>query len=76
MRKRISDYHRRIARNGGALAMDEMDLCDQQIGCAGVTFTLPPSSSDEAETSSAAELLLQQVMVHLHSTCGNNDFKN
>ena len=42
--------------------MDEMELCDQQIGCAGVTFTLPPSSSDEAETSPAAELL--QVMVH------------
>ena len=62
MRKQISGYHRRIAGNGGALAMDEMDLCDQQIGCAGVTFTLPPSSSDAAEMSSAAELL--QAMVH------------
>ena len=62
-RKRISDFNRRLARNGGALALDEMNLCDKQIGCAGVTFMLPRiSPEDTADTSTAAELL--QVMVH------------
>jgi len=60
LRKRISDYNRRMVGNGEALAADEMERCDKQIGCAGVTLALPPST--DADTATAADLL--QVKVH------------